>query len=98
MKKTYIVSKMTAEYDEHGETMDDSLFGAQDVPKAFATMKAAKDYIEDEVAENYTGCDRYVVNDVVRRNKGGSNDGVWMVTVYYDGGFAEYQAAEVEIP
>ena len=94
MKKVIILNKMVAEYDEHGETLDDSLFARQDRSKVFATMKDAKQHIENDVAENYTEGDRYVVNDVVRRSK----DGAWPVSVYYDGGFAEYQAAEVEIP
>ena len=52
------------------------------------------DATENDIAENYTEGDRYVVNDVVRRD----SDGAWKVSVYYDGGRVEYQAAEVEIP
>lgn len=94
MKKVIILNKMVAEYDENGETLDDSLFARQDRSRVFATMKDARKFIEDDVYDNYTHSGRYVVNDVVRRSK----DDVWLVTVYYDGGFAEYQAAEVEIP
>ena len=94
MKKVVILNKMVAEYDEHGETLDDSLFARQDRSRVFATMKDAHKFIEDDVYDNYTHSDRYVVNDVVRRDK----DGAWLVSVYYDGGFAEYQAAEIEIP
>lgn len=94
MKKVVILNKMVAEYDEDGVTPEEALFAHQDRSKVFATMKAAKQHIENDVAENYTEGDRYVVNDVVRRSK----DGVWLVTVYYDGGFAEYQAAEIDIP
>ena len=94
MKKVVIVNKMIAEYDEDGVTPDEALFAHQDRSKVFATMKAAKKHIENDVAENYTGSDRYVVKDVIRLNK----DGAWLVTVYYDGGRVEYHAAEVEIP
>lgn len=94
MKKVVILNKMVAEYDEHGETLDDSLFARQDRSRVFATMKDAQKSIEDDVYDNYTHSGRYAVNDVVRRSK----DGAWLVSVYYDGGFAEYQAAEVEIP
>lgn len=94
MKTVAIVNKMIGEYDSRGETLDDSLFLYQDRSRAFATLDDAKKYIENDIAENYTEGDRYVVNDVVRRD----SDGAWKVSVYYDGGRVEYQAAEVEIP
>ena len=94
MKTVAIVNKMIGEYDSHGETLDDSLFLYQDRSRAFATLDDAKKYIENDIAENYTECDRYVDCEVVRRD----SDGAWKVTVYYDSGRVEYQAAEVEIP
>ena len=94
MKTVAIVNKMIGEYDSKGVTLDDSLFLYQDRSRAFATMKDAKKYIENDIAENYTESDRYVDCEVIRRD----SNGAWKVSVYYDGGRVEYQAAEVEIP
>ena len=95
MKKV-IVTQAVVEYDEDGVTLDDSLFGKMASPVVFDTMEEAGHYIEEKSHEEYINNESYVFHDAVRCNKNGNKD-IWQVTVYYDGGFAVYEATVVEI-
>ena len=90
--KTVVVTSMIA---EPNETDDPSglVFCRISKPKSFKTMNEAKAYIEDEISRVYFESGSYSTKEIVRRER----DGVWLVTVYYDAGQSEYQAAEMDI-
>ena len=88
MKKV-IVEKMVVEESEANYPA----FAMMEKPQVFDTMEHAKEVIEDQIADMYVNTDCYVCKEVVRRTVGGK----WTVTVYYENGFAEYQAVEMEM-
>lgn len=90
--KTVVVTSVIAEPNECDDPTG-LVFCRMSKPKSFRTMEEAKASIEEEISYIYSESGSYAPKDIVRRER----DGAWLVTVYYDAGQSEYQAAEMEI-